>query len=656
MLEFRYRQGIQPVVDLAFGSAEVPGGGESTAAMWAKVLDFGEGIDRVKCIILPPEGSGESIREYPMQWSGPPRNRYELTHDGFRHEGLYRVLVTAVDDDGDVAFPWVSRVSVGGDSPADDDDPPADVSGLIAQADDRQVHLSWLPSSSDDVAGYKVYAKPSGGAYGTGFYVGNADRYTVTGLDNGTSYVVKVTALDAIPNESAGTETEPVTPRGAEFAADATEVLPNTTVHFADLSTGTPTSWSWDLDGDSVEDSIDPNPSHLYASLGAYTVTLTTTYADGGFPSDAETKTDYISVQSQVADFSATPTHGTLPMSVQFTDQSIGETPLVGWSWDFDGDAVEDSTDQHPTYEYAGPGEYDVTLTVTTAGGSDSETKAGYIVVSCPTPDPTFTSDVTSGPAPLDVTFTSTTEAPAADCDPTAWDWTFGDTGTGSGEQVQHTYTEEGFYDVCLTVTVPGTSAQTCVVDYIDVGGGCASGNLCLTLLLAGYWDGTEQSTEAYLTVDFYADPEAAPSYRITNVQLDVDGTAVVDLTAAGVLPGAYYVVARPLNHLDLMSESMLTVGGMTAAGVDADFSDPAQVACGEAALVFVGERWCAPGGDASGDGQVDLSDYSLLAQQWGLAGPEADFTGDAVVDLSDYANLAQGWSRQMCSEVPAAE
>ena len=64
----------------------------------------------------------------------------------------------------------------------------------------------------------------------------------------------------------------------------------------------------------------------------------------------------------------------------------------------------------------------------------------------------------------------------------------------------------------------------------------------------------------------------------------------------------------------------------------------------------------CAPGGDASGDGQVDLSDYSLLAQQWGLAGPEADFTGDAVVDLSDYSNLAQGWSRQMCAEVPGVE
>ena len=649
VLEYRDTYKKRPVIDLTFSGLTIPAG-RADGLLWAKMADNDFSIvDRVKCVIIPPTGSGESIREYRM-----PKNevsgRYELRHDGFRHKGLYKILITAVDEDEDAALPWVSLVDVRGDTVGEDTTPPEDVTDVYTQARDGSVYLSWTESISSDVAGYYVYTKPAGGSYGTGVYAGNTDHFTVTGLTNGASYQFKITAIDEVPNESAGTESGLVTPRGAQFAAAATEVLPNTPVQFADLSTGSPIGWSWDLNGDTVVDSTAQHPSYLYTTLGTYTVTLTATYADG---SDTETKTDYISVQSQVADFSATPTHGTLPMGVQFTDESIIESAITAWSWDLDGDSVEDATDEHPSFQYDAPGEYDVTLTVTTAGGSDSETKTGYIVVACPTPDTTFTSDVTSGPAPLDVTFTSTTTAPATGCDPTSWDWTFGDTGTGTGEIVGHTYTEDGSYDVCLTVTVPGTSAQTCVVDYVDVGGGCASGNLCLTLLLAGYWDGTEQSTEAYLTIDFYADPEAAPSYRITNVQLDVDGTAVVDLTAAGVLPGAYYVVARPLNHLDLMSEGALTVGGLTAAGLDADFTDPAQVACGEAALVFVGERWCAPGGDASGDGQVDLSDYSLLAQQWGLAGPEADFTGDAVVDLSDYSNLAQYWTQQMCVDVP---
>ena len=651
VLEYRDTYERRPVIDVSFSGLTIPEG-EAVGLLWAKVLDFGETIDHVRCVILPPEGSGESMREYPMHWNAST-DRYELSHDGFRHKGMYRVYITAVDEDEDMALPRASVVDVRGNTYGDDTTPPQDVTDLYASPRDKRVYLSWTKSTSSDVAGYYVYIRPIGGDYGTWVYVGNGDHTTVTGLTNGVGYQFKVTAIDEVSNESAGVETGTITPRGAAFAADATEVLPDTAVQFEDLSTGSPIAWSWDLDGDAVVDSTAQNPSYIYTTLGTYTVTLTATYADG---SDAETKADYISVQSQVADFSAVPTHGTLPMSVQFTDESVSESAITAWSWDLDGDAVADSSDRHPTYEYDSPGEYDVTLTVTTSGGTDSETKEGYIVIACPTPDPTFISDVTSGPAPLDVTFTSTTAAPVTGCDPTAWSWTFGDSGTGSGEVVAHTYTEDGLYDVCLTVTVPGTSAQTCVVDYIDVGGGCASGNLCLTLLLAGYWDGTEQSTEAYLTIDLYADPDAVPSYRITNVQLDVDGTAIVDLTAAGVLPGAYYVVARPLNHLDLMSESMLTVGGLTAAGLDADFSDPAQVACGETALVFVGERWCAPGGDASGDGQVDLSDYSLLAQQWGLAGPEADFTGDAVVDLSDYSNLAQGWSRQMCEEVPGVD
>ena len=652
VLEYRNTFEQRPAIDLIFSGLTVPQG-RSDGLLWARVLDNPYSVvDRVQCVVWPPSGSGEPMRKYRMQWNAS-QQRYELNHDGFRHRGLYKILITAVDEDEDAALPWMSLVDVHSDTLGEDTTPPEDVTDLYSQAQDGQVYLSWTESISSDVAGYYVYTKPAGGSYGTGVYAGNGDHYTVTGLTNGAAYSFKITAIDEVPNESTGVETGVITPRGADFAADATEVLPNTTVQFTDLSTGAPTGWSWDLDGDSIADSAAQHPSHLYTALGTYTVTLTATYADGN---DAETKTDYISVQSQVAGFSATPTHGTLPMSVQFTDESIAEGAITAWAWDFNGDSVADSTDQHPLYQYDAPGEYDVTLAVTTSGGSDTETKEGYIVVACPSPDPTFTSDVTSGAAPLDVTFTSTTEAPANGCDPTAWAWTFGDSASGSGEQVQHTYTEDGLYGVCLTVTVPGTSAQTCVVDYVEVGGGCASGNLCLTLLLAGYWDGTEQSTEAYLTVDFYADPAAAPSYRITNVQLDVDGTAVVDLTAAGVIPGAYYVVARPFNHLDVMSELALTVGGLAAAGLDADFSDPTQVACGEAALVFVGERWCAPGGDASGDGQVDLSDYSLLAQQWGLAGPDADFTGDAVVDLSDYSNLAQGWSRQMCEDVPGSE
>jgi PKD repeat protein len=63
------------------------------------------------------------------------------------------------------------------------------------------------------------------------------------------------------------------------------------TVAFTDLSTNTPTSWSWDF-GDGGT-STEQNPSYAYVNPGAYTVALTATNA---FGSDTQTKINYITV------------------------------------------------------------------------------------------------------------------------------------------------------------------------------------------------------------------------------------------------------------------------------------------------------------------------------------------------------------------------
>lgn len=78
-----------------------------------------------------------------------------------------------------------------------------------------------------------------------------------------------------------------------------------------------------------------------------------------------------------VAGFTATPTTGTAPLTVQFTDQSTN-TP-TSWAWDF-GDSTS-STTQNPSKTYTTAGTYTVTLTATNATGSDSEIKTGYITV-----------------------------------------------------------------------------------------------------------------------------------------------------------------------------------------------------------------------------------------------------------------------------------
>ena len=54
------------------------------------------------------------------------------------------------------------------------------------------------------------------------------------------------------------------------------------------------------------------------------------------------------------AAFSATPTSGTAPLTVDFTDASTGSP--TGWQWDFQNDGTVDSTAQSPSFTYTTPG------------------------------------------------------------------------------------------------------------------------------------------------------------------------------------------------------------------------------------------------------------------------------------------------------------
>ena len=84
----------------------------------------------------------------------------------------------------------------------------------------------------------------------------------------------------------------PVAPT-ANFSGNLTSGPPTLTVYFSDLSTGSPTSWSWTF-GDGGSSSAQ-NPSHDYTSEDLYTVSLTAYNAQG---QDTETKVDYIDVST----------------------------------------------------------------------------------------------------------------------------------------------------------------------------------------------------------------------------------------------------------------------------------------------------------------------------------------------------------------------
>jgi serine protease len=163
-------------------------------------------------------------------------------------------------------------------------------------------------------------------------------------------------------------------PPVAAFSGTPTSGNAPLTVTFTDASTNTPTSWAWTF-GDGGTSTL-KNPSYTYTTAGTYSVTLTATNAYG---SNSLTKTGYISVTTNapVAAFSGTPTSGTAPLTVAFTDASTYNP--TSWAWTF-GDGGT-STLQNPSHIYATAGTYSVTLTATNAYGSNSLTKTGYITV-----------------------------------------------------------------------------------------------------------------------------------------------------------------------------------------------------------------------------------------------------------------------------------
>ena len=74
-------------------------------------------------------------------------------------------------------------------------------------------------------------------------------------------------------------------------------------------------------------------------------------------------------VEPPTAAFTASPTSGSAPLTVAFTDTSTGGAPS-SWSWDF-GDGTSSSL-ANPSHTYQQPGSYPVKLTVKNSGGTST--------------------------------------------------------------------------------------------------------------------------------------------------------------------------------------------------------------------------------------------------------------------------------------------
>jgi len=341
----------------------------------------------------------------------------------------------------------------------------------------------------------------------------------------------------------------------ADFTAAPTSGVAPLSVKFSDASTGTITTWSWKF-GDGLT-STEQNPTHTYSNPGTYTVGLTVTGPAG---TNTKTKEGYITVTSSslLAEFTATPTSGIAPLSVKFTDASMGT--ITAWSWDF-GDG-QTSAVQHPSHTYGNPGTYTVRLTVTGPVGTKTKTRIGYITVRA-VANAEFIGSPTSGTTPLSVSFSDASTGSV-----TAWSWKFGDGGTSTSRNPSHTYSNPGTYNVSLTVTGPGDMTNTLTkAGYITVRslveaeftGSPTNGTSPLSVKF------TDASTGSITTWSWsFGDGGTStvrnPSHTYNNlgtynVSLTVTGPGGTNtLTKAGYItvtppPGSYYVAPPPLGN-----------------------------------------------------------------------------------------------------------
>lgn len=114
----------------------------------------------------------------------------------------------------------------------------------------------------------------------------------------------------------------PPAPPSASFTSNVTTVIQGGSVQFTDQSSGIPTAWDWDLDGDGITDSTARNPVHTYNMAGTFDVSLTVTNSLG---SDTLTMTGYITVNPIT------------PASPPYTQDFSGGLP-GGGEWTFSSD------------------------------------------------------------------------------------------------------------------------------------------------------------------------------------------------------------------------------------------------------------------------------------------------------------------------------
>ena len=388
---------------------------------------------------------------------------------------------------------------------------------------------------------------------------------------NDGTYTVVLTATNVCGSVTSTQTVTIVTAPVAAFTANNTAGCADLTVEFTNQSSANAVSYEWSFPGGNPASSTDENPTVVYATPGTYNVTLVATNSAG---SSTVTEMNYIVVNGIP---NPAFTVATNVYVATFTNTTPNATSYL---WDFgDGDT---STVVSPVHEYAGDGDYTVTLIATNDCGVDTITQ---VVVITSFPQAGFSAPETTGCGPFTVQFMDQSSS-----NTTSWEWDFpgGNPSSSTEQNPTVTYDNIGTYTVTLTASNSLGMDTITQVNYINV----------ITVPTAGF-----SSTQSGLTVDFTNNSSGASSYSWDFG--DGNGSTEADPSHTYAADGTYEVTLTATNECGSVTSTQTVV---VATAPTAGFTANATNGCAPFVVEFTsqasanttGWEWSFPGGTPS--------------------------------------------------------
>lgn len=364
----------------------------------------------------------------------------EVDHQ-YRSEGTYDVTLRVSDGDGgidtDTASVKVKNVPPTADAGPDltvvTGEPALDGTGSSEGDSSDTLTYKW---DVDDDGTYEVDgAEP-------GYYYDETGTYNVT---------LQVSDGDGDDTDTTTVTVEPDTePPVADVTTDRRSVNDKTVAFDATASSDNAriVGYEWRF-GDGAT-ATGPTPTHTYSDPGEYVTTLTVTDSAG----NENTANVSITIENvpPTADAGENQTvFDGEPLTLDASGSSEGDvSDSLTYEWTFDdGDATETS-DPAIDHIYDETDTFTVTLEVRDGdGGHDTDTTTVTV-------KPDSESPVAEAGPNRTVTAAETVQFDGAESTDNvgidSYEWEFGDGTTASGPETDHTYSDEGTYDVTLTV------------------------------------------------------------------------------------------------------------------------------------------------------------------------------------------------------------